>query len=615
MKKQIRQLILFTSDIIAIQLSIVLAFMLRFDSNFIENTTSKGYFQTYLTVVIAITLIKIVILYAMKMYNSLWRYASVEELVQIVVASLYATFAFMGYMLVMRYNFPRSIYIMSFIFDTILFGSVRLSYRILRVYRERKKYGHSGLKKVLVVGAGQAGASIIRELRNHVELQSKPVAVIDDDVTKIGKSINGVPIVGTRLSIREICNKESIDQIIIAIPSADKATIREIINEASSTHCELKIVPGIYELIDGVVDISTVRNVEITDLLGRKEIKLDTSEMNDYVSGKTIMVTGGGGSIGSELCRQIAKFSPSKLIILDIYENNAFSLENELRRKYPELDLSVVIASVRDKDRIFEVVSKYKPYVIFHAAAHKHVPLMEANPSEAIKNNVFGSLNVINAAKEFCVDRFVLISTDKAVNPTNVMGATKRITELLIQSQKDCTTTKFVAVRFGNVLGSNGSVIPTFKKQIEEGGPITVTHPDMERYFMTIPEAARLVIQASSFGRNSEIFVLDMGEPVLIKTLAENLIKLSGLKPYDDIDIKFTGLRPGEKMFEELILNEENAVKTAYEKIFIEKPEEIRPHVVKSMLKDLKGSIPLGDSAIRKTLKAYIPTFTHEKEN
>ncbi|NPE23390.1 polysaccharide biosynthesis protein [Fusibacter sp. A1] len=602
-------------DLLVIQLSFVLAFYIRFEKILFIDSEMKVYLTTFLMVIITVTLIKIIVLYLMKMYSSLWRYASVEELFQIIFASIFATSGFMGYMLIMGHAFPRSIYILTFIFDTLLFGLGRLSYRVARVYKERKRFGHSGFKKVLIVGAGQAGAVVIKELKNHSELNSRPVAVIDDDMTKIGKSINGVPIVGTRLSIRECVVKEDIDQIIIAIPSADKSTIKEIVNEASQTSCELKIVPGMFELIDGNFDISKLRNVEISDLLGRKEIVLKTEAMKSYVAGKVIMVTGGGGSIGSELCRQIAKYDPEKLIILDNYENNAFSLEHELKKKHPNLGLEVVIASVRDRDRIFSVVGNHKPYVIFHAAAHKHVPLMEANPSEAIKNNVFGSLNVIEAAKEHLVDRFVLISTDKAVNPTNVMGATKRITELLVQSQRECKTTKFVAVRFGNVLGSNGSVIPIFKKQIEEGGPITVTHPDIERYFMTIPEAARLVIQASSFGRNSEIFVLDMGEPVKITSLAENLIRLSGLRVNEDIKIEFTGLRPGEKMFEELILNEDNMNTTAFEKIFIEKSEVVTETSVKKMLTELRDASTVSDAAIRKTLKTYIPTFTYNERD
>ncbi len=613
MKKQIRQIILIVCDIIAIQLSVILSFYLRFENNLTSETQVPAYLETYIKVAITITLIKVIILFMMKMYSSLWRYASVQELLQIVLASSFASFAFMGYMLIMGYNFPRSIYVLTFIFDTIFFGIARLSYRILRVYKERRLHPRMTEKRVLVVGGGQAGVAIIKELRSHIELQSKPIAIIDDDVTKVGKMINGVPIVGSRFIIREIVKRENIDQIIIAIPSASKGTIREIVKEANSTQCELKIVPGIFELIDGQLDISSLRNVEITDLLGREEIKLDTENMNEYVANKVIMVTGGGGSIGSELCRQISKYQPKTLVILDIYENNVFTLEIELRKKYPELNIEVIIASVRDRLRIFQVIEKYNPFVIFHAAAHKHVPLMEANPTEAIKNNVFGSLNVIEAAKEYCVDRFVLISTDKAVNPTNVMGATKRITELLIQGQKNCTTTKFSAVRFGNVLGSNGSVIPLFKSQIEQGGPITVTHPEIKRYFMTIPEAAKLVIQSSSFARNSEIFVLDMGEPVLIKNLAENLIRLSGLVPNEDINIEYTGLRPGEKMFEELILNEENSIKTAYDKIFIERPEEINENIVQEIVLRLEDALKKGENSIRQTLKCYIPTYEYKE--
>lgn len=609
MEKRIRQLGLLIVDVFAIHLSFILAFYLRFDQRAFTSSESVGYFTVYLKVAITVTLIKVVVLYLMKMYNSLWRYASVEELIQVVFSTLFSTTAFMGYMLIMDLQLPRSIYFLTFIIDTIFIGAIRLSYRIIRVYKERRNVGRLKTQRVLVVGAGQAGATIIKELKNHRELNRLPVAVIDDDRSKIGSEINGVPVVGTRLSIREVVIREDIYEIIIAIPSANKSTIQEIIKEASGCDCSLKIVPGLYELIDGEVTISSVRNVEITDLLGRDEITLNTDAMEEYFCGKTILVTGGGGSIGSELCRQISRFKPGLLVILDIYENGVFSLENELRRLYPQLAIHVVIASVRDKERIHEVMATYLPFAVFHAAAHKHVPLMEANPSEAIKNNIFGTYNVIEAAKEYNVNRFVLISTDKAVNPTNVMGATKRIAEMLVQAQKDCKSTTFAAVRFGNVLGSNGSVIPIFKKQIEEGGPVTVTHPDIERYFMTIPEASRLVIQASSLARNSEIFVLDMGEPVKIVHLAENLIRLSGLKPYEDIDIRYSGLRPGEKMFEELILNEENAVKTAFDKIFIEVLDPIDRSSTLVMLEDFQNALKSGDCAIKKALKQYIPTY------
>ncbi len=614
MKKQIRQLFLIVYDSIAILVSLFLAFFVRFEFKilFVDSELSI-YVNTLSKVIITVILIKLIILYAMRMYSSLWKYASMEEVLQIVFASAFATAGFMGYMLIMQQSFPRSIFILTFIFDTVLFSAVRLSYRTLRVFKERRQYGVAEVKNVMIVGAGQSGAAIIKELKLHSELRSRPVAIIDDDETKIGHTMNGVPIVGSRYSIREFAKRYNVDQIIIAIPSADKMTVKEIVDEASKTHCELKIVPGIYELINGQVDVSTLRNVEIKDLLGREEVELDTDAMRDYVAGKVVMVTGGAGSIGSELCRQLAKYDPQKLIILDNYENNTYFLELELRRAQPNLNIVAIIASIRDRKRIFEVFAQHRPALVFHAAAHKHVPLMETSPCEAVKNNVFGTKNIMDAAEQFAVERFVMISTDKAVNPTNVMGASKRIAEMMIQSKSDSTTTKYVAVRFGNVLGSNGSVIPIFKKQIEAGGPVTVTHREIERYFMTIPEASKLVIQASSFAENSEIFVLDMGEPVKIVKLAENLIKLSGYKPYVDIAIEFVGLRPGEKMFEELILNQENAIKTSNEKIFIERPEHFSHQYIDTMLSDLENACN-GDGNIKAVLKRYIVTFNYTEE-
>ncbi len=611
MKKKVRQLFLVTYDSIAILVSLFLAFFVRFEFKmlFIDAELSQ-YVDTLSKIIITVVLIKLVILYAMRMYSSLWKYASIEEALQIVFASAIATTGFMGYVLIMQESLPRSIFVLTFIFDTILFAFVRLSYRTLRVFKERRHYGVAEVKNVMIVGAGQAGAAIIKELKLHTELKSKPVAIIDDDETKIGQTMNGVPIVGSRYSIREFANRYDVNQIIIAIPSADKLTIREIVDEASKTHCDLKIVPGMYELIDGQVDVTSLRSVEIRDLLGRKEVELDTEAMRSYVTGKVIMVTGGAGSIGSELCRQIAKYAPKQLIILDNYENNTYFLELELKRKYDDLNVLSVIASIRDRQRIFEIVEMYKPAIIFHAAAHKHVPLMETSPCEAIKNNVFGTKNVIDAAETYGVNRFVMISTDKAVNPTNVMGASKRIAEMMIQSKSESKHTRFVAVRFGNVLGSNGSVIPFFKKQIEQGGPVTVTHKDIERYFMTIPEACKLVIQASSYAERSEIFVLDMGEPVKIVSLAENLIRLSGFEPYSDIKIEFTGLRPGEKMFEELILNRENSIKTDNEKIFIERPEHFTSDFINGMLEDLELACR-NNGNIKAVLKQYIPTFKY----
>ncbi len=615
MKKQMRQLFLIVYDGLAILLSFFLAFFVRFEFKVLF---FDGFLEQYVVVlsrvIIAVLLIKLIILYAMRMYSSLWRYASIEEAFQIIFASAFATAGFMGYMLIMKEDLPRSIFILTFIFDTILFAFVRLSYRSLRAFKERRRFGVVAVKNVMIVGAGQSGAAIIKELKVHTELKSRPVAIIDDDETKIGQMMNGVPIVGSRYSIREYAQRLNIDQIIIAIPSADKTTIKEIVDEASKAHCELKIVPGMYELINGQVDVTTLRNVEIRDLLGREEVELDTDAMRQYVTGKVVMVTGGAGSIGSELCRQIAKYQPKQLIILDNYENSTYYLELELKQQYQTLNILSIIANIRDRARIFQVVEQYRPALIFHAAAHKHVPLMETSPCEAIKNNVFGTNNIIEAAGQFGVERFVMISTDKAVNPTNVMGASKRIAEMIIQSKHDSTTTKYVAVRFGNVLGSNGSVIPIFKKQIEQGGPVTVTHKDIERYFMTIPEACKLVIQASSFAEKSEIFVLDMGEPIKIVTLAENIIRLSGYKPYSDIAIEFTGLRPGEKMFEELILNHENVIKTANEKIFIERPERFSSQQIIDMLATLHEACANGGN-IKAVLKEYIPTFNYLEDN
>ncbi len=609
MKKQFRQIFLISYDIFAILLSIFIAFYIRFDANVLINPSMKEYLDILEPTIITIILIKIIILYILKMYSSLWKYASIEEAVQIVLASVFSTTAFMGYMLITNHVLPRSIYILTFGVDTVLFALMRLSYRTLRVFKERQTFGTAEIKNVMIVGAGQAGAAIIKELKNHIELKSRPVALIDDDESKIGQSLNGVPVVGTRYSIREYANRYDVDQIIIAIPSLDKKKIKDIIDEASQTNAELKIVPGIYELIDGNVDVSKLRDVEISDLLGREEVELDNAVMKEYISGNVIMVTGGAGSIGSELCRQIAVFNPSKLIVLDNYENSTYFLELELKKAHPNLEIISIIANIRDRDRIFSIADKYKPYLIFHAAAHKHVPLMEISPVEAIKNNVFGTKNVMDAAEKCGSVKFIMISTDKAVNPANVMGASKRIAEMMIQSREN-KGTKFVAVRFGNVLGSNGSVIPIFKKQIEDGGPVTVTHKDIQRYFMTIPEACKLVIQASRFANNNEIFVLDMGEPVKIVTLAENLIRLSGYRPYEDIEIKFTGLRPGEKMFEELILNKETAIKTENEKIFIERPEEFSSDYIDGMLARFERTCELNnDNSIKQIIKEHIKTY------
>lgn len=466
----------------------------------------------------------------------------------------------------------------------------------------------------MIIGAGEAGAMVIKELQYHSELKSDPVVIVDDSRLKQRASLNGVPVKGGRDRIKELAEQYDIDEIIVAIPSASRRQISEILQICKETKCRLKTLPGVYELIDGKVTIKQIRDVSIEDILGREEVKLDTEKIAGYLKDETILITGGGGSIGSELCRQIAVFGPKKLIIFDIYENNAYELQNELMHTYQsKLDFEIVIGSIRDKERLREVFRKYSPGVVFHAAAHKHVPLMEDNPAEAVKNNVFGTLNVAQCADEFGVKKFVLISTDKAVNPTNIMGATKRLAEMLVQSMNKVSRTEYAAVRFGNVLESNGSVIPIFKKQIEQGGPVTVTHPEIIRYFMTIPEAAKLVVQAGAMAQGGEIFVLDMGEPVKIIDLARDLIRLSGFEPDIDIKIEYTGLRPGEKLYEELLLAEEGINKTIHEKIYVGKPSDISFGQVMDSIKLLENCLD-DDVKVRENMCCIVPTYRVYRE-
>ncbi|MGF7057757.1 polysaccharide biosynthesis protein [Brassicibacter mesophilus] len=616
MQKKIRSIYLVILDVILINLAFYLAFYLRFEGNIpIEH------FQKYLDNILILTVIKIAIFAYFKLYKSLWKYASVEELIQIVVASFVANAGVLSFLFIKQTHLPRSIYIIVGMLDVILIGGVRFSYRALTRMKSNEIKRTTDEKRVMIIGAGDAGAMVIKELKNHTQLNSRPVAIIDDDYKKEGQRINGVPVLGQRLDIASVAHKMKIDEIIIAIPSASKSDIRKIVEECKRTKCKLKILPGMFELIDGKVSIKEIRDVQIEDLLGRDEVNLNTEEISEYIRNKRILVTGGGGSIGSELCRQIAKFNPSELCILDIYENNVYDLQNELRRKYKDLNLKVIIASVRDKDRIHEVMKDIRPDVVFHAAAHKHVPLMEDNPKEAIKNNVFGTLNTAQAADKYGVKRFVMISTDKAVNPTNIMGASKRICEMIIQSIDRQSKTEFVAVRFGNVLGSNGSVIPLFKKQIIEGGPVTLTHPDIIRYFMTIPEAAQLVIQAGAMAKGGEIFVLDMGEPVKIIDLARDLIRLSGFEPDTDIPIKVVGLRPGEKLYEELLLDEEGIESTGHKKIFIGKPTFTDYKLLLKSIQTLSDMIlTCKDNDVKDYIKQMVPTYitdnnSHKQNN
>lgn len=613
MDRRKRTIMLLFLDIILINLSYLLALFIRFEG-IITGNQFMEYFTRYKENLIYITLIKLVILTYFKLYKSAWKYASIDELMNIVIASIVSNTAILSFMFIRQSNLPRSIYILAILLDMMLIGGTRFSFRAFSTINGGF-HKNNNQKRILIIGAGDAGAMVIREYKNHTQLNSRPVAIIDDSDMKQGQIINGVPVVGKSFDIPTIVEKQKIDEIIIAIPSASKREIRNFVEIAKLTKCKLKIVPGIFELIDGKVSLNNIRDVNIEDLLGREEIKVDLGEISSYITDKVILVTGGGGSIGSELCRQIANFKPKKLIVLDIYENNAYDIQNELIKKHKNLNLKVIIASVRDKDRIFELMANEKPQVIFHAAAHKHVPLMEDSPKEAIKNNVFGTLNLVQAADRFGVDKFVMISTDKAVNPTNIMGASKRICEMIIQSMDSISNTDFVAVRFGNVLGSNGSVIPLFKKQIAEGGPVTVTHKDVIRYFMTIPEAVQLVIQAGAMADGGEVFVLDMGEPVRILDLANDLIRLSGFEPNVDMPIEIVGLRPGEKLFEELLLNEEDISATKHDKIFIGKPTYIDYKVLLKSLEEANKIIKDGtDEDIKEFAKHILPNYIENEE-
>lgn len=600
----VRKIFLMILDIIIINICYYLGFLLKFDLK-IPST----YWNMYIKWIIPIIIIKISIFFIFGLYKTMWRYADFKELFKIFIAIIFANIVTGLFIIFMKIGFPRSI--ISFVFIMDMFFVIGTRY----LSKARKNLVFSipvdKVKRVLIIGAGDAGVLMLNELRKHKELGYKVVAFIDDDKNKIGTEILGIPVVGGKEKIITAISEFRVDEVILAMPSANREIQKDISDICSKLSMKIKIVPGMYELIDDKkLNVRDLRDLQIGDLLGRDEVKLDQDVLNYFLSNKVVLVTGGGGSIGSELCRQIVKFNPKKLIILDIYENNAYDIQMELLRHYKHLDLVVEIESIRDEVRMDIIFDKYKPDVVFHAAAHKHVPLMENSSTAAIKNNIFGTLNVLNACDKHGVKRFVLISTDKAVNPTSVMGTTKRVCEMLIQTFNEKSNTDFVAVRFGNVLGSNGSVIPLFINQIKEGGPVTVTHEDIIRYFMTIPEACQLVLQAGAIANGGEICILDMGEPVKIIDLAKNLIRLSGYEPYKDIDIKITGLRPGEKLYEEILLNMENAVATKYEKIFIEKPISHDVKALKDGLERLdKVKNTLDKKEITDILKYMVPTF------
>lgn len=607
MKRKIRAYALMPFDIIIINISLIASYLLKFDFSY--SSIPGRFTQPIIKLALIATCVKITTYIVLRLYNSLWKYAGIYEMGLIVAASFVSNSIMISYVFLSRTPVPRSIFLICMLTDVFLIAGIRFAYRIFRRVIKGEIIRFKNLKRVLIFGGGDAGAIIVKEMKMHPELKSTPVAIIDDDLFKQGKKINGVPIKGQRKDILKVVEKYQIDEIIIATPSASNKDINEIFTECSKTQCKVKILPSLSQLIDETVVMQKVRDVNIEDLLGREPVNLDVNEVSSYIKDQVVLVTGGGGSIGSELCRQIAGFSPKKLIILDNYENNAYDIQNELLYNNPQYELHTIIANIREKPRLERIFEMYKPDVVFHAAAHKHVPLMEANPTEAIKNNVFGTLNVAECADKYGVKRFVLISTDKAVNPTNIMGATKRIAEMVIQAINRISKTEFVAVRFGNVLGSNGSVIPLFKKQIEQGGPVTVTHPEVTRFFMTIPEAVQLVIQAGAMAKGGEIFVLDMGEPVKISDLARNLIKLSGFEPDVDIDIEYTGLRPGEKLYEELLLKEEGLESTKNNKIYVAKPIHTDLALLKRELDCLKEIMLKDSEGISEYIKLIVPTY------
>ncbi len=599
-------------DFLIILSASALSLLFRFD--FVISNISQLYLESVLTYLPINVIITIGMFFVFRLYHSLWSFAGVTEMQNLFMASIVSSLTQFVGMEVLELPIYRS-YI--FLYGGMLFILTmisRFAYRFVNKLIPKSELCIDA-SNVMIVGGGEAANLLIKEINSCVNVRDKVVkCVIDDSLDKQNRYIQGIKVVGTRLDIKTYVNKFKIDEIIIAMPSADGRSISEIVALCKETECEVKILPGIYQLMTGEVSISKLRDVEIEDLLGRDPIKVDLDSIMDYVEDQVVLITGGGGSIGSELCRQIASHNPKQLIIVDIYENNAYSIQQELISKYPNLNLEVLIASVRNKVRINSIFEKYKPNIVYHAAAHKHVPLMEASPNESIKNNVFGTLNTVRAANKYNADKFVLISTDKAVNPTNIMGASKRICEMIVQAHNNISNTEFVAVRFGNVLGSNGSVIPLFKKQIEEGGPVTVTHPDIIRYFMTIPEAVSLVLQAGAYAKGGEIFVLDMGEPVRILDLATNLIKLSGLKPDEDIMIEFSGLRPGEKLFEELLMDEEGMEDTENKLIHIGKPIELDESLFFGQLEKLKTLCYDERVDIREYVQVVVPTYHPEKQ-
>ena len=612
--KWFRSVLFLIYDICMIQICSFLALWIRFDLS--TKSIPLQYVDAMMSYAGILTVTTVIVFSLFHLYSIVWSSAGIIEMEYIVAACSVTCVLQIAGMNIFNIVVPRSYHILWLLFMTAFIGISRMSYRALQLAGRHlgRKRDAAVQKRVMIVGGGQAGTLLIKELNSSERASGIPVCIIDDDHNKIGKYINGVPIRGTRGEIPELAEKYKIDEIYIALPTATGVERKKILEICQKTKCILKILPGLYQLMSGEVSIAKLRDVEIDDLLGREPIKVNLDEIMGYVKGKVVMVTGGGGSIGSELCRQLAGHGVSHLIIFDMYENNAYEIQQELKRNYPELNLTVLIGSVRNTNRLDFLFRTYQPDVVYHAAAHKHVPLMEDSPNEAIKNNVIGTYKTAMAAIKYGTKRFILISTDKAVNPTNIMGASKRLCEMVIQMCNQKSDTEFVAVRFGNVLGSNGSVIPLFKQQIAAGGPVTVTHRDIIRYFMTIPEAVSLVLQAGAYARGGEIFVLNMGEPVKILDMAENLIRLSGYEPYKDIQIQFTGLRPGEKLFEELLMEEEGLQDTKNGRIFIGHPMDIDYPWFEDELKKLDEAAWMEPKDMRAMVHKLVPEYNYKLE-
>lgn len=608
----VRRFFLFLTDTFLLNACVYLSLIMRFDVGIVS--IEPQYISNYVENVLPYTIMSLLIFWLFRLYHSLWQYASIAEVYRIAEACIIVEVVHFLSNKIMGNMLPRSCYFNAAIYLIIAICASRFMYRMIRTvlnkYRNIKTSNN-----VMIIGAGEATNVIMREIQNSSYLANSNIAcIIDDDRRKVGKYIRGVKVIGTRDKIKEAAKLYDIDEIIFAIPSASNEVKRDILNICKETDCTLKILPGVYQMVDGEINVNSIRNVDVLDLLGRDPIEVDIESIMGYVKDKVIMVTGGGGSIGSELCRQLVSHKPKQLIIFDIYENNAYDIQQELKINYPDANVVTLIGSIRNVSRLESVFAQYKPDIVYHAAAHKHVPLMEVSPDEAVKNNVVGTWNVARMADKYGVKKFVMISTDKAVNPTNVMGATKRICEMIVQTYNEISKTDFVAVRFGNVLGSNGSVIPLFKRQIEAGGPVTVTDPNIIRYFMTIPEAVSLVLQAGAYAKGGEIFILDMGEPVKIDDLAKNLIRLSGYTLGVNMEIKYTGLRPGEKLYEELLMKEEGLQETDNKLIHIGKPIEFDKENFFDNLEKLKEEAYSETGNIRESLKKVVVTY-HPNEH